>query len=104
MTLRNDQRCPLCGAHLTAESLLDCREELIDETRGILGGRCPHCQGYLEAMPQPGRLDVGYSDKGGNFEVVLSLPCNGLAVARVAGSDVLTVQANGRQLRFTAVD
>lgn len=95
-------RCPLCGGPLTAETMLEACEELIEERLGVLAARCPHCQGYLEAMPLPGRMDVGYLDMGGRFEVVLTLPCDDMAIDRSAGTDALIVRVSGRELRFVA--
>jgi hypothetical protein len=97
----SEPRCPLCGAHLIALELLDAGEELIDAELGVVAAHCPHCQGKLELLPAAGQLDVGYLNKTGSFDTVLSLACAGLVVARVVGSDVLTVQVNGRQLRFS---
>lgn len=97
-------RCPLCGAHLDALSLLGTCEGVVDIALGVLGGRCPHCQGYLEIRPVAGQLDVGYLDKASGFEVVRRLPHGDLTVMRCVGSDELTVQIDGRPLRFTALD
>lgn len=102
MAIRTEPRCPLCGAHLTAEELLDAGEELIDSTLGVIASHCPHCQGSLELLPGVGQIEVGYLNRSGAFDTVLILPCAGLAAAGVAGSDALTVQANGRQFRFSA--
>jgi hypothetical protein len=104
MATHDESRCPLCGAHLTAGELLDAAEELLDGALGVIAGHCPHCQGKLELLPSAGRLDVGYLNKAGRFDTVLSLPCAGLVVARVVGSDVLTVQAEGRQHRYAPGD
>lgn len=104
MAIRTEPRCPLCGAHLTAEELLDAGEELIDATLGVIASHCPHCQGSLELLSGVGQLEVGYLNKAGTFDTVLILPCDGLAAAGVAGSDVLTVQAHGRQFRYTVAD
>ena len=104
MAIRTEPRCPLCGAHLTAEELLDAGEELIDSTLGVIASHCPHCQGNLELLPAAGQVQVGYLNKAGAFDTVLILPCPGLAAAGVAGSDVLTVQANGRQFRYSVAD
>lgn len=101
MAIRTEPRCPLCGAHLTAEELLEAGEELIDAALGVIAGHCPHCQGNLELLPAAGQVEVGYLNKAGYFDTVLILPCAGLAAAGVAGSDALTVQAHGRQFRFS---
>ncbi len=95
MAIRTEPRCPLCGAHLTAEELLDAGEELIDAALGVIASHCPHCQGNLELRPGIGQVEVG---------TVLTLPCAGLAAAGVAGSEVLTVQVSGRQFRYSAAE
>jgi hypothetical protein len=104
VAIRTEPRCPLCGAHLTAEELLGAGEELIDSALGVIAGHCPHCQGNLEFVPGVGQLEVGYLNRAGTFDTVLILLCAGLAAAGVAGSDVLTVVANGRQFRFSAAE
>jgi hypothetical protein len=104
VAIRTEPRCPLCGAHLTAEELLEAGEELIDAALGVIAGHCPHCQGNLELLPGVGQLEIGYLNKAGAFDTVLILPCDGLAAVGVAGSDVLTVQANGRQFRYSVAD
>lgn len=104
MAIRTEPRCPLCGAHLTAEELLEAGEELIDATLGVIASHCPHCQGNLELMPAAGQVEVGYLNKAGAFDTVLILTCAGLAAAGVAGSDALTVQAGGRQFRYSAAE
>jgi hypothetical protein len=102
--IRTDPRCPLCGAHLTAEELLAAGEELIDATLGVIAGHCPHCQGQLELLPGVGQLEVGYLNRSGAFDTVLILACSGLAVARIAGGDTLTVQAGGKQYRYAEAE
>jgi hypothetical protein len=104
MAIRTEPRCPLCGAHLTAEELLEAGEELIDAAQGVIAGHCPHCQGSLELLPGVGQLEVGYLNRSGTFDTVLILACCGLAVARVAGSDTLTVQAGGKQYRYAEAE
>jgi hypothetical protein len=104
VAVHTEPRCPLCGAHLTAEELLEAGEELIDAALGVVAGHCPHCQGNLELLLSAGQIEVGYLDSSGRFDTVLTLPCAGLAAAGVAGSDVLTVQANGRQFRYSAAE
>jgi len=104
VAIRTEPRCPLCGAHLTAEELLETGEELIDAALGVIAGHCPHCQGNLEFVPGVGQLQVGYLNRAGSFDAVLVLPCVGLAAAGVAGSDVLTVQAHGRHFRYSVAE
>lgn len=104
MAIRTEPRCPLCGAHLTAEELLDAGEELIDAALGVIASHCPHCQGNLELRPGLGQVEVGYLNKAGAFDTVLILPCAGLAAAGVAGSETLTVQAGGKQYRYTEAE
>ncbi len=95
-------RCPLCGAHLTAFALLDSAGELDEPDLGVVAGRCPHCQGYLELRPAAGRLEVGYVVRGAGtwrFDAVLSLEAAGLAPS-LAAEGSLTVTAGGRAWRF----
>lgn len=95
-------RCPLCGARLTPFALLDAAGELDDPHLGVVAGRCPHCQGYLELRPVAGRLEVGYAVRGAGtsrFDAVLSLDAAGL-VASVAAGGAMTVTAVGRVWHF----
>lgn len=78
---KREASCPLCGARLSAAQVLDACEESV--AAGILGCRCPHCQGYFEVRPADGRVDLGYL-MSGLFDAVLSLPCDGLAVTHGA--------------------
>jgi hypothetical protein len=78
---KREAGCPLCGARLTAEQVLDACEESVGA--GILGCNCPHCQGYFEVRPAAGRVDIGYL-MNGLFDTVLALPCAGLAAERAA--------------------
>ena len=91
--MSKEPRCPLCGAHLTAEELLDVAEEVLDFTQAVIGGHCPHCQGRLELMPGPERLDVGYLNAAGQFDTVLSMP---LLEAAVERSDDETLVVHSR--------
>lgn len=104
MAIRTEPRCPLCAAHLTVEELLAAGEELIDAKLGVIAGTCPHCQGNLELLPGVGQLEVGYLNRSGAFDTVLLLACSGLAVARVAGGDTLTIQLNGKQYRYAEAE
>lgn len=104
VAIRTEPRCPLCGAHLTAEELLEAGDELIDAQLGVIATRCPHCQGNLEFLPGVGQIEVGYLNRSGEFETVLLLACNGLAAARIAGGDTLTVQVSGKQYRYAEAE
>ncbi len=97
-----DSNCPLCGAGLTAVELLDAGTELIDPRLGVIETRCPHCQGYLEAMPLQGRVDVGYLVGPGKerFDVALSLAFEGLAVDLATAPSCLKVKAQGGSWEF----
>lgn len=102
MALKRESNCPLCGAGLTASELLDAGTELIDPRLGVIETRCPHCQGYLEAMPLQGRVDVGYlvgPDKE-RFDVALSLAFEGLEIERTEEPPSLTLKAAGRSWEF----
>lgn len=102
MAVRRDSNCPLCGAGLTATELLDAGAELIDQRLGVIETHCPHCQGYLEAIPAQGRVDVGYlvgPDKE-RFDVALSLACDGLEVERTEKPPCLRLRAVGRSWEY----
>jgi hypothetical protein len=101
--IKKEPRCPLCGAHLTAEELLDAAEEVIDAELGAIAGHCPHCQGRLELMPAVEQLDVGYLNASGSFDVVLSLPLAGLLVER-ADDDALLVSSGSHHWRIASED
>jgi hypothetical protein len=79
--------------------MLAAGEELIDAELGVVGARCPHCQGYLELRPEPGMVQVGYLT-GGHFESVRSLPADGLAVLQAVDSGTLALAMDGRNWRF----
>jgi hypothetical protein len=104
MPPRANDRCPLCGAYLAVAAVLGSCEELIDGERAIVAGRCPHCQGRFDVMIVPGRLDIGYVDRGNRFDVVLSLPSHGLVALLEAGGDWLAVSSEGRRYRFAYSD
>jgi hypothetical protein len=102
VALRRDSNCPLCGAGLTAAELLDAGSELIDPRLGVIETRCPHCQGYLEAMPAKGRVDVGYLVGPGKerFDVALSLAFEGLEIERSDDLPRLMLRAAGRAWEY----
>ena len=97
-----DSNCPLCGAGLTAAELLDAGTELIDPRLGVIETRCPHCQGYLEAMPLQGRVDVGYLVGPGKerFDMALSLAFDGLEVERTEKPPCLMLKVTGRSWEY----
>lgn len=97
MVLKREANCPLCGAKLTPAQVLDACDELVDGERGVLGCRCPYCQGYFEVMPAADRLEIGYV-RNGRFDAVLALPCPGLT-AEPRG-DALRIAAAGREWTF----
>jgi hypothetical protein len=101
MGLRRDATCPLCGARLSAEHLLDCCGEFACAALDVLEARCPHCQGYLEVQPVEGQLRLGYHSPMGapRFDAVIALALPGLTLERtVAG--VLRVVAAERAWEF----
>ena len=83
---------------MSAAQLLDACEEIVDAELGVLSCHCPYCQGYLEAMPVAGRVDLGYL-RNSRFDAVLSLPAAGLAVERT-DDGAMTLKAAGRWWRF----
>jgi len=95
-------RCPLCGAHLTAEETLDGASELIDARLGVIASQCPHCQGRLELHPVANAVELGYlfGTTQPRFEVKLTLPCGGLQVFADAEAGTLRVVASGRDWSF----
>ena len=102
MVAKLETRCPLCGARLSAAAILDAAESLIAPALGVIDVHCPHCQGYLEARPTAGQVDIGYVGEGGNtsFEVALSVAYDGLAVDLQASPSRLSVVAPGRSWVF----
>jgi hypothetical protein len=99
MVARREADCPLCGAKLAAAAMLDACEELIDAELGVLAARCPHCQGYLEVLPEAGAVLVGYLT-GGRFEAVRTLPAEGLAVLQAVDTGTLALSMGGQSWRF----
>lgn len=99
MVAKREADCPLCGAKLTAAAMLDAGEELIDAALGVLGARCPHCQGYLEVRPEAGAVRVGYLT-GDRFEAVRTLPAAGLTVLQAVDTGTLALSLGGHSWRF----
>lgn len=95
---RREASCPLCGAKMQAVQLLDACEEIVDAGFGVLACHCPYCQGYLEIMPTSGKVHIGYlvGKDARRFDVVLSLPCEGLAVACTEAGSVLELKTAER--------
>lgn len=79
--------------------MLDACEGVIEGSRGILAAHCPYCQGYLEGRPEAGAVLVGYLT-GGRFEVVRTLPAEGLAVLQAVDTGTLALAMGGRCWRF----
>ncbi|MBL8489916.1 MAG: hypothetical protein JNM82_03965 [Rhodocyclaceae bacterium] len=103
--MRNRQsRCPLCGGDLTAIAMLDACRELLDAELGVIAGRCPHCQGYLELAPGEGGLRLGYVVRAAGlarFDAVQTLACADMRVDRIAGDRPgLRVCAGDRRWEF----
>lgn len=94
---KREASCPLCGAKLTPMQVFDACGEIVGE--GILECHCPYCQGYFEAHPNTGFVEVGYLRNGG-FDVVVTLPAEGLAVLRDTATGVLRVRWEGRDWKF----
>jgi len=82
--MKRDSSCPLCGAKMTPTELLDACTDLVNADLGILSAHCPYCQGALEIRPEDGRIDIGYQVGVAvtRFDVVISLPYDGLLVSR----------------------
>jgi len=98
--MKRDSSCPLCGAKMTPAELLDACTDLVSAELGVLGARCPHCQGALEIRPVHDRVDIGYCIGATDvrFDVVISLPCAGLRVSCSAGG--LVLEATERNWTF----
>lgn len=104
MVLKRDATCPLCGAKLTPQQVLDACEEIADAAQGILACRCPFCQGHFDVRPGECRVDLGYLSHHG-FDVVVSLPADGFSVLRDTSSGALRIRSsgqNGRHWKFEA--
>lgn len=99
MVLKRDATCPLCGAKLTPQQVLDAGEEIADATLGVLACRCPYCQGHFDSLPREGGIDLGYLQHG-RFDRVVSLPADGLCVLRDATRGSLHIRLAGRQWKF----
>jgi hypothetical protein len=88
---------------MTAAQLLDACEEIVDGELGVLACHCPYCQGYLEAMPVAGRVDLGYL-RNNRFDAVLSLPADGLTVARADDGGTMALSAAGQCWTFSVAE
>jgi hypothetical protein len=101
MVARREASCPLCGASLSAEQMLDACSGIVDGALGVLEAQCPFCQGYLEVVPANGHVELGYVVNTGtpHFSVVLSLACDGLSVER--SDAIISVVAGQRRWQFT---
>ncbi len=96
---KRDASCPLCGAKFTPAQVFDACDEIIDEHLGVLGCRCPFCQGYFEVLPGEGHVEIGYV-RSGCFDGVVSLPAEGLAVLRDTATGGLRIRLDGRTWKF----
>ena len=94
---KREASCPLCGAKLTPAQVFDACGELVGE--GVLECHCPYCQGYFEVRPSAESVEIGYL-RGGRFDVVVTLPAEGLAVLRDTATGVLRVRWEGRDWKF----
>jgi hypothetical protein len=79
---------------MTALQVLDACEDPVDDAHGVLGCHCPYCQGYFEVMPVAHGVDIGYL-RNGRFEVVITLPAEGLAVLRDTTTGGLRARLGG---------
>ncbi len=102
MVKKRTSNCPLCGAQLSAIELLDACTELVDVQLGVLDGHCPHCQGQVQVLPAPGRVDIGYlcGPEPKRFELALSFPLEGLALERSGDGAQLRLKAAARTWVF----
>ena len=102
--IKRDSRCPLCGAAMTPENLIDACSELLDEGLGVLAARCPHCQGQIELRPEQELIELGYCSgrDGLKFDVAYSLPCPGLRVDRLEAPPGLQLIYGERVWEFRA--
>jgi len=94
-------RCPLCGAHIPPAAWLDACDELLDPALGLLATHCPACQGNLELLPGPDRLELGFRN-GKHFEAARNLDFPGLRIT--LGDDRLSLACNGREWNYSADD
>jgi len=100
--IKRESSCPLCGADMSPQDVVDACCELVDAELGVLGVRCPHCQGYFEIQPENGQLRIGYcvGKAVASFEVAHSLPFAGLAVAREENPLALLLSVGELRWRF----
>jgi hypothetical protein len=101
--MKRDSDCPLCGAKLKPDELLDACGELLSPELGVLAARCPHCQGYIEVLPTTGSLLIGYLKDGATplFETVITLPCVELEIHLSTAPPQLIAAFAGRSWFFT---
>lgn len=96
---KREASCPLCGAKMLPAQVLDVCGEIIAE--GIIECHCPYCQGYFEVRPNAEVVEVGYQRNGG-FDVVITLPAEGLAVLRDTATGALRLRLAGQDWKFDA--
>ncbi|MEW5780939.1 MAG: hypothetical protein ACOY6N_06470 [Pseudomonadota bacterium] len=94
---KREASCPLCGAKLTPAQVFDACGEIVAE--GILECHCPYCQGYFEVRPVAEAVEIGYL-RNGHFDVVITLPADGLAVLRDTATGSLRIRLAGRDWKF----
>lgn len=104
--IKRESSCPLCGADMSPQDVVDACYELVDAELGVLGARCPHCQGYFEIQPENGQLRIGYcvGKAAASFEVAHSLAFAGLEVAREDNPPALLLSVGELRWRFAEED
>ncbi|MBK1681912.1 hypothetical protein [Rhodocyclus tenuis] len=87
---------------MTPNNIIDACNELVDADLGVLGARCPHCQGYFEIQPENGQLKLGYcaGKATASFEVAHSLTFAGLEVVRQESPPALLLSAGELRWQF----
>lgn len=104
--IKRESSCPLCGATMTPKNIVDACHELVDAGLGVLGARCPHCQGYFEIQPENGWLKLGYctGTATASFEVAHALAFPDLTVSCEENPPALLLSAGELHWRFVEED
>jgi hypothetical protein len=104
VVIKRNSRCPLCGATMTPENLIDACSGLLNMTLGVLAARCPHCQGQLEIRPGQDQIELGYCAGGDalRFDVAYTQPCPGLQVEYLEAAQGLQLIYADRVWTFRA--